>query len=165
MIQVKKTGHSLDGVEGTEYGVDIIFVRRIFFQIEDIDLYFSDVFQRLGNEIPEQRLVLDFDYLLRRGSVSWLRLCSGGADNRGFGRRNGRVFGQGRGNRGRTYCHRLPRENGYPGEKILHTAVVAARILVAVHDGLDQGNTCCQSSRSAGLVFQIIENNLFQKIG
>ena len=117
-VQVEEAGHALDGVERPEDGVDVVLVVGLLFEVEDVQLDLADVLEALGDEVFQERLVLDPVLPRRLGPRG--RLCSRGCRLRPAGLRL-----QGSAHAGGQLAH-----------EAVDAAVVTARIAVSVGHGL-----------------------------
>ena len=84
-VQVEEAGHALDGVERPEDGIDVVLVVGLLFEVEDVQLDLADVLEALGDEVFQERLVLDPVLPCRLGHRG--RLCGRGCRFRPAGLR------------------------------------------------------------------------------
>ena len=117
-VQVEEAGHALDGVERPEDGVDVVLVVGLLFEVEDVQLDLADVLEALGDEVFQERLVLDPVLPCRLGPRG--RLCGRGCRLRPAGLRL-----QGSAHAGGQLAH-----------EAVDAPVVTARIAVSVGHGL-----------------------------
>ena len=120
-VEIQKAGHALDGVEGSEDGVDVVLVVGLLFEVEDVQLDLADVLEALGDEVLQERLVLDLGFAAGAASAA-----EGSCDSR-------------RSARGRRSSRSLQRNTDPGGQlahEILDAPVVTACIAVSVGHGL-----------------------------